>query len=343
MLVSFVYLCSCRVLGLIVALRRSETDNNIEIAVLRHQVRVLERQLGRRVVYRRADGAWLAALSLWLPRARWGAFLVTPHTLMRWHRELVRRKWTHPQRGGGRPPLSADVLGLIVRLARENVRWGVVRIQGELRKLGIRISASSVRRVLRGQRIGPAPRRAAGPTWMEFLRAQAAGTLAVDFSPWTPCGCSRSTSCSGSSWTAGSCTSSGSPRTRTEPGSPRPPGNLMAELGGRAGTVKFLIRDRDAKFTRAFDEVFRAEGARVLLTPVQAPRAHCFAERWVRTARTECTDWILIRGRRHLEGVLQVYGVTRQPHNAGPGAQRPSMRLLRPRRASQPNTRTIIR
>ena len=181
MLVSFVYLCSCRVLGLIVALRRSETDNNIEIAVLRHQVRVLERQLGRRVVYRRADGAWLAALSLWLPRARWGAFLVTPHTLMRWHRELLRRKWTHPQRGGGRPPLADDVVDLVVRLARANVRWGVVRIQGELRKLGIRISASSVRRVLRGQRIGPAPRRAAGPTWMEFLRAQAAGTLAVDF------------------------------------------------------------------------------------------------------------------------------------------------------------------
>jgi len=94
--------------------------------------------------------------------------------------------------------------------------------------------------------------------------------------------------------------------------------NLMAELGGRAGTVKFLIRDRDAKFTRAFDEVFRAEGARVLLTPVQAPRAHCFAERWVRTARTECTDWILIRGRRHLEGVLQVYVEhynPRRPHS----------------------------
>ncbi len=225
---------------------------------------------------------------------------------MRWHRELVRREWTHPQRGGGRAPLSADVVGLIVRLARENVRWGVVRIQGELRKLGIRISASSVRRVLRGQRIGRAPRRA-GPSWLEFLRAQAVGTLAVDFCAVDTVWLQQIYVLFGIELHSRAVHILGVSKNPNGTWVAQAAGNLMAELGGRAGTVKFLIRDRDTKFTRAFDEVFRSEGAHVLRTPVQAPRANCFAERWVRTARTECTDWILIRGRRHLEGVLQVY------------------------------------
>ena len=156
-------------------------DKDVELVVLRHQVRILERQLHRRVRYRPADRALLAALSRLLPRERWQAFLVTPATLLRWRREAGRRKWRawRRQRGPGRPGLSAELVELIVRLGRENRSWGCVRIQGELRKVGVRVAATSVRRVLRRHGLGPAPRR--GQTWAEFLRAQAKGILATDF------------------------------------------------------------------------------------------------------------------------------------------------------------------
>ena len=128
--------------------------------VLRHEVRVLKRQLHGRVRYRTTDRAVLAALSRVLPRWRWRCFLVTPETLLRWHRELSCRKWKRwrAQRGPGRPPLGDEIVELIVRLGRENRRWGCVRIQGELRGLGVRVSASSIRRVLRSHGLGPAPR-----------------------------------------------------------------------------------------------------------------------------------------------------------------------------------------
>src|ERR1019366_4489899 len=146
-------LCSlglCLILGLLRSSRRTETDKDIEIMVLRHQVRILERQLNARVAYRPVDRAILAALSRLLARWRWRSFLVTPETLLCWHRELSRRKWRRRRstRGPGRPPMSDELVELIVRLIRENRRWGCVRIQGELRGLGIRVSASSIRRIL---------------------------------------------------------------------------------------------------------------------------------------------------------------------------------------------------
>ena len=149
--------------------------------VLRHEVRVLKRQLHGRVRYRTTDRAILAVLSRVLPRWRWGCFLVTPETLLRWHREFSRRKWKRwrAQRGPGRPPLNDEIVELIARLGRENRRCGCVRIQGKLRGLGVRVSASSIRRVLRSHGLGPAPRD--GPTWKEFLAAQANGILATDF------------------------------------------------------------------------------------------------------------------------------------------------------------------
>ena len=141
---SLLYLWSCRLLDLFASGCWSESDKDIEIMVLRHQVRVLERQVHGRVRYRPADRAILAALSRCLPRARWRCFLVTPDTLLRWHRELARRKWRRwrTQRGPGRPPMSDELVELIVRLGRENRRWGCVGIQGELRTLGIRVSAT---------------------------------------------------------------------------------------------------------------------------------------------------------------------------------------------------------
>jgi putative transposase len=127
------------------------------------------------------DRVLLAAASRFLPRDRWVAFLVTPATLLRWHRELVRRKWTHHRTGHpGRPPIDPELRALILRLARENSRWGCVRVQGELRKLGLRASVTTVRSLLRAGRLGPAPRRS-GPTWTEFLRAQADGIIACEF------------------------------------------------------------------------------------------------------------------------------------------------------------------
>ena len=150
------YLGLCRVLGLLRSSRRTETDKDIEIMVLRHEVRLLKRQLHGRVRYRPTERAMLAALSRLLPRRRWRCFLVTPETLLCWHRELSRRKWRRwrSTRGPGRPPINDELVELIVRIAGENRRWGCVRIQGELRGLGIRVSASSIRRILRRHGLG---------------------------------------------------------------------------------------------------------------------------------------------------------------------------------------------
>jgi putative transposase len=153
---------------------------DIELLVLRHEVKVLQRQAKRPRLHR-LDRILLAAASRALPRGLWSSFVVRPETLLRWHRELVRRKWTYRRRGRpGRPPVDPEVRDLIVRLGRENPRWGYQRIRGELLKLGIRVSATTVRTILLRHGLDPAPRRT-GPTWSEFLRSQAAGILACDF------------------------------------------------------------------------------------------------------------------------------------------------------------------
>jgi putative transposase len=167
-----------RVLGL-VGLGPAPDAKDIEIAVLRHQLMVVRRQVAR-PRYSRHDRVVLAMLGRMLPRDRWRVFLVTPSTLLRWHRELVARRWTYPATGRGQRGLDPNVVDLVLRMARENPRWGYLRIVGECRKLGVRVSATSVRPILRRHRLGPAPRRS-GPGWTAFLRAQAAGMLACDF------------------------------------------------------------------------------------------------------------------------------------------------------------------
>jgi putative transposase len=168
-----------RVLELVLLCFRSAEAKEIEILVLRHELAVLRRQHPRprlQPIYR----ALLAALSRLLPRVRWSVFLIRPETLLRWHRRMVRRRWTYPTTRNGRPAISDEVQQLVVRLARENPRWGYQRIYGELLHLGVRVSASSIRRVLRAHGLDPAPRRA--PTsWRSFLRQQATGILACDF------------------------------------------------------------------------------------------------------------------------------------------------------------------
>ncbi len=158
---------------------RSMRALEIENAVLRHQLAVLRRTHKPRL--RRFDRVILAAISGVVPRNRWrGAFMVSPQTLLRWHREFVRRRWTYPHRRPGRPSVDPELRALVMRMARENPRWGCPRIKGELKKLGIFIGTTTIRRILRRAGLGPAPRRD-GPTWTEFLKAQAAGLLACDF------------------------------------------------------------------------------------------------------------------------------------------------------------------
>jgi putative transposase len=176
---SFVYLALRHVLELILLCFRSAEAKEIEILVLRHELAVL-RRLHPRPGLQPKDRALLAALRRLLPRARWAAFLVRPETLLRWHRRMVARRWTYPTNCNGRPPVSDEVQRLIVRLARENPRWGYQRIHGELLHLGCRVSASSIRRVLRAHGLDPAPRRAA-TSWRSFLRQQATGIVACDF------------------------------------------------------------------------------------------------------------------------------------------------------------------
>ena len=169
----------CGVFGLLVLRLRCGERKEVEILVLRHELAIARRQLGRPQPSD-TDRALLAALSRALPRSAWSAFVVTPSTLLNWHRRLVRRHWTYARRGPGRPPLDAALQSLVVRLARENPRWGYRRIVGERRKLGLGVSATSVRSVLKRHEMPPAPRRS-GPSWRAFLRAQAQGVLGCDF------------------------------------------------------------------------------------------------------------------------------------------------------------------
>src|SRR5438128_1485786 len=167
-----------RVLELVVLRRRSDEDKDVEILVLRQELEVLRRQAGR-VRYQPADRAVLAVLARLVSRRRWGVFGVRPATLLGWHRQLVRRRRSYPKLG--RPPLKPEVVDLVVRLARENPRWGYQRITGELAKLGVSVSATSFRTILRRAGLGTAARRYGGPNWSTFLRAQASGILACDF------------------------------------------------------------------------------------------------------------------------------------------------------------------
>ena len=176
---SFLYLAFKALLGALVRSRRGLDVKDVELLVLRHELEVLRRQVARPTL-RAADRALLAAAVCHLPRPSRGARLVTPRTLLRWHRALVRRKWRQPPSQRGRPPVPAEVRALVLRLARENPRWGPLPISGELAKFGFGASPSTVRRLLARAGFGPAP-RSSGPGWRAFLRAQAASIVACDF------------------------------------------------------------------------------------------------------------------------------------------------------------------
>ena len=299
---SFLYLALRALLGALIRSRRGLHVKDIELLVLRHELEILRRQVARPKLQPR-DRALLAAAACHLPRPSRRVLLVTPRTLLRWHQALVRRKWRQPAGRRGRPKLPAEVREVVWRLARENPRWGHRRICGELAKLGFDVSPTSIRRLLAQARLEPAPRRS-GPSWREFLRAQAASIVACDFFTVESLFLRRYyvlffiAHASRRVWFAG-CTTNPTGAWVTQQAR-----NLGLDLADRG--VRFLIRDRDSKYSASFDEVLRSERIRTVKTPVRAPRANAIAERFVRTVRSECLDWLLTLNRRHLDRVLRV-------------------------------------
>jgi putative transposase len=302
--ISVCYVVLVRVLQLFSLRFRSTEFKELEIVVLRHELAVLRRRKTR-PAFRSYDRLFLAAASRLLPHAAWRSFIITPATLLRWHCRLVANHWTYAGRRG-RPPIGQEVRALILRLARENPRWGYLRIVGELKGLGMVVSASTVKKLLRDERLGPASRRE-GPSWRQFLRAQAKSLIAVDFfsvdTVWLQrlyvlffidIG-SRRVHLAG-------CTAHPDNEWVTQQAR-----QVAWELADRAEPIRFLIRDNDRKFTSSFDGVFETQGTRIVRTPIQAPQANGVAERFVRTARSECLDWLLILSASHLERVLSVF------------------------------------
>ena len=319
MLLKIVYLLVRRVLGLAVLAFRGDLAKDAELLVLRHESAVLRRNVGR-VRYEPADRMWFAALARLLPRRRWtDIFPVTPATLLAWHRKLAAKRYdTSRRRKPGRPPTVPGITRLAVRLAQENPLWGYRRIHGELTKLGVTVAPSTVWEILRASGIEPAPRRS-DPTWRQFLHAQAAGIVAVDFLHVDTVLLKR--------LYVLVFIEHGSRRMHLGGVAAHPTGewtaqqarNLALSLDKRFEDIKFLIRDRGSSFTRSFDAVFEATGARILRSAVQTPRMNAICERLVGTLRREILDRVLILGEQHLRAVLTEYQAhynTGRPHQS---------------------------
>ena len=323
------YLIFVRLCGWLVLLGRSSASKDAELLVLRHEVAVLRRTNPRpRLDW--ADRAVLAALIRLLSARLRMHRLVTPGTVLRWHRRLVTRKWTYPHRTG-RPPVSAEIATLIKRLATENDSWGYQRLHGELLKLGHRVSSSTIRRVLWALKIPPAPQRCTDTTWRKFLHTQAATMLATDFFHVDCAVTLRRLYCLfvmgvGSRYVH----ILGITANPDGPWTVQQIRNLLMDLGDRAADFRFLVRDRAGQFTSTFDAVLADAGIEAVKIPPRSPRANAYAERFMLTARTEITDRMLIFGERHLRTILAEY----EAHYNG--CRPPRSRQLRPPRPDHP-------
>jgi transposase len=316
-----IFLIVFRAVSVLGLSRRESWWKDAGILMLRHQLAIAQRERPRaHSRLRWPDRAWLALLAGTLPFDRLAAMrlIVTPATIMRWHRDIVRRRWAHVSRRGcsGRPPVRRNVRSVVLRLARENESWGYGRIHGELARLGIKVAPSTVWEILKSAGIDPAPRRD-GPGWAEFLRSQAQGILALDFFTVDLL--------NGTKAYVLAVIEHGSRRVRVLRATGHPAQswvvqqarNLLMDLEDAGTRVKFVLHDRDASFTAASGAVFQGAGIRVIRSAVQAPRMNPVMERWIGSCRRELPDRTLVWNQRHLMTVLGEYEDfcnTHRPH-----------------------------
>jgi putative transposase len=297
--------------------RREEMWKTAEILILRHQLAVLQRRQPRRPKLNWADRAMLAALLGVIPKARRRGLrlLVTPDTIVRWHRDIVRRRWAARSRRGrtGRPATRRNIKALVLRLARENPKWGYRRIHGELAGPGVTVAASTVWEILKTNGIDPAPRRTA-PTWSQFLRSQAEAILACDFFSVDLL--------DGTEACVLAVVEHATRRIRILGVTQHPTGawtaqqarNLVMDLGEQADRVTFMIRDRGSNFTAAFDAVLADARIRTVLCNVRTPRMNAIAERWIGGCRRELLDRTLVWNQAHLRRILREYEIHHNQH-----------------------------
>jgi putative transposase len=309
-LLRLAYLGVTNAFALLRLLPISDHVKDVEILALRHQLTVLQRQLGaQRPQFERADRALLAALLRPFPRSvlRELRLLVRPDTVLRWHRNLLARQHaavSRPKRVG-RPRTVRSIRLLVLRLARENPSWGYRRMHGELLVLGMQVAASTVWEILHDAGIDPAPDRAAS-TWTAFLRSQAEALLACDFI--------EAVTLTGARMYILAVIEHASRRVRILGATAHPSAwvaqaarNLVMDLDDAGCRAKYLIRDRDGKFPPPFDTILASAGINVVLTGVQMPRMNAIMERWVQTCRHELLDRTLVWNQRHLIWALREF------------------------------------
>ena len=326
MCLRFLFLLTTRLAAWLRLSRREEAWTTAEILILRHQLAVLQRHQARRPKFNWADRALLAALLSVIPKARRHGLrlLVTPDTILRWHRDILRhRQAARSMRGrSGRPATRRNIKALVLRLARENPEWGYRRIHGELAVLGVKVAASTAWEILRNAGIDPAPRRS-GPAWSQFLRSQAEAILACDFF--------TAELLDGTQAYVLTVIEHATRRIRILGVTLHPTGewttqqarNLLMDLGVQAERMKFMIRDRGSNFTPAFDAVLADAGIRTVLCNVRTPRMNAIAERWIGGCRRELLDRALIWNQHHLRRILCEYETHHnqyRPHRSLHGA-----------------------
>ncbi len=319
---------------------RSGRSKELEIVVLRHQLTVLRRQVDRPAL-NDDDRTLLAAITAVVPRRLREGWIVTPETLLRWHRKRIARHWTHPPaRRIGRPPISAELRQLIVRLANENPTWGHRRIQGELAGLGHTISRTTVWQILTDNNIDPSPNRS-DVTWTEFLHSQAA--VACDFFTVDTAFLHRYYVLFFINIQTREVFFAGVTANPTGEWTTQAARNLFLTHGQCLEGARALVRDRGSQFIDAFDEIFKTEGLKILKTPVRTPVANTFAERWIGSIRRELLDRTIIWNRRQLERLVRDYIAHHNHHRPHQSLdQRPPKPTEDPPEAP-PTTITVLR